>query len=143
MIEITSTLQIEEREVQLEFVRASGPGGQKVNKVCSAVQLRFDVCHSPSLPEDVKTRLARLAGGRMSDAGVLVIDARRHRTQELNRVDAVERLISLLRQAAQPRRARKPTLPSAAARAARLEHKRRRALLKRRRQMRDVLGPLQ
>lgn len=138
MIEIGESLAIDDSEVQLAFVRASGPGGQNVNKVSSAVQLRFDVRRSSSLPDAVKARLARLAGRRMTDEGVLVIDARRYRTQEHNRIDAVERLVALLRQAAQPPRARKPTRPGSAARAARLEEKRRRAAVKRRRQMPDA-----
>ena len=138
MIQITEALTLDDSEVQLEFVRASGPGGQNVNKVSSAVQLRFDVRRSPSLPADVKARLIRLAGRRMTADGVLVIDARRYRTQEHNRIDAVERLVALLRQAAQRPRTRKPTRPGPGARAARLEDKRRRSSTKRRRQVTDA-----
>jgi ribosome-associated protein len=130
-IEIGESLAIDDSEVQLEFVRASGPGGQNINKVSSAVQLRFDVCRSPSLPEAVKARLGRLAGKRMTSDGVLVIDARRYRTQERNRIDAIERLIALLRQAVQSPHVRKPTRPNPAARAERLGAKRRRAAVKR------------
>jgi ribosome-associated protein len=134
MIEITDTLGIDESELRLEFVRASGPGGQNVNKVSSAVQLRFDVRHTTSLPEEVKARLIRLAGKRATDEGVLVIDARRYRTQEHNRLDAIQRLVALIRKALAPPRVRKKTHPGLAARAARLEDKRRRASIKRKRQ---------
>ena len=99
MIEITPTFKIDERELQLEFVRASGPGGQNVNKVATAVQLRFDVTHS-SLPEDVKNRLIKLAGKRVTSEGMLVIEARKFRTQEQNREDAIQRFVELVRKAA-------------------------------------------
>jgi ribosome-associated protein len=134
MIEISDTLSIDEDELRLEFVRASGPGGQNVNKVSSAAQLRFDVRHSPSLPEEVKARLIQLAGKRVTDEGVLVIDARHYRTQEHNRLDAIQRLVALIRKALQPPRVRKKTRPGPAARAARLEDKRRRTSIKRKRQ---------
>jgi ribosome-associated protein len=100
MIYITPNIAIEEREIQEEFVRSSGPGGQNVNKLATAVQLRFDVGNSPSLPDDVRERLIRLAGRRMTEGGVLIIDARRFRTQERNRQDAMDRLVQLMRQAA-------------------------------------------
>src|SRR5262244_1913081 len=111
MIRITDSISIDESELSESFVRASGPGGQNVNKLSTAVQLRFDVRHSPSLPNDVAVRLMRLAGKRMTKDGVLVLIAQNHRTQERNRADALERLISLIQQAAVrpiPRRATKP-----------------------------------
>ena len=101
MIRITDTISINEAELTESFVRASGPGGQNVNKVSSAVQLRFDARHSPSLPNDVAVRLMRLAGKRVTKEGVIVIIAQQHRTQERNREDARERLFDLIRQAAQ------------------------------------------
>jgi ribosome-associated protein len=127
MIEITPTIAIEEREVQLDFTRASGPGGQHVNKVATAVQLRFDVRHSPSLPAEVKERLIRLAGKRLTDSGVLIIEARRFRTQEQNRQDAMNRLVELIRRAARRPKTRRKTGPSRAARERRLAAKRRRS----------------
>jgi ribosome-associated protein len=101
MIRVTGTITIDEEEIHQQFIRASGPGGQNVNKVATAVQLRFDVAHSPSLPEDVRERLTRLAGKRLTKEGYLIIDARRFRTQEQNRQDSVARLVALIRQAAQ------------------------------------------
>ena len=105
MIRITDQISIDESELTETFVRASGPGGQNVNKLATAVQLRFDVRHSPSLPADVRARVAVLAGRRLTQDGVLVIIAQRHRTQERNREDARERLIELIRQAAVPAKA--------------------------------------
>jgi ribosome-associated protein len=134
MIRITDTISIDEAELKESFVRASGPGGQNVNKVATAVQLRFDVRHSPSLPADVASRLARIAGRRMTKDGVLVITAQNHRTQERNRAEAVDRLIALIRQAAVRPVPRRPTKPTAAARRQRLESKKRRSVLKRLRQ---------
>ncbi len=125
-----------EDEIVFDFIRAAGPGGQNVNKVASAVQLRFDVRASPSLPEEVKARLLRLAGQRATRDGVLVIEAKRYRTQEQNRADALRRLNDLIQRAARPPRPRRPTRPSAAARARRLEAKKRRAAVKRLRQTR-------
>ena len=100
MIPVTAKIAIDEREIDEQFVRASGPGGQNVNKLSTAVQLRFDVRHSPSLPPEVRARLERLAGARLTRDGVLVIIAQRHRTQGRNREDALERLLELIRQAA-------------------------------------------
>lgn len=136
MLEITGNLTIDESEIAMEFIRASGPGGQNVNKVASAVQLRFDVRNSPSLPDDVRQRLARLAGSRLTGDGVLVIEARRFRTQEQNRQDALERLVALVRRAAEPPKPRKQTRPTLAARQRRLEQKRKRGEVKQRRRWR-------
>jgi ribosome-associated protein len=131
MIRVTPRIEIDESEIELAFVRASGPGGQNVNKVATAVQLRFDVAHSPSLPDDVRARLAAKAGNRLTREGVLVIEARRHRTQERNRADAIERLVEMIRQAATPPRPRKKTRPTRASRERRVEVKRRRSGTKR------------
>jgi len=131
MITITPAIGIDESEIEERFVRASGPGGQHVNKVASAVQLRFDVRHSPSLAAAVRARLERLAGRRLTLEGVLVITAQRHRTQEANRRDALERLVDLVRRAAEPPVPRKPTKPTRASRRRRLESKTRRGALKR------------
>ena len=130
MIEITPTLALDESEVDISFVQASGPGGQNVNKVATAVQLRFDVAGSPSLPEDVRQRLIRLGGKRMTSEGVLVINARQFRTQERNRQDALERLVELIQQAAKQPRKRTKTQPSLGAKRRRLEQKRRRSQVK-------------
>ena len=133
MIPIDDTLALDESEISESFIRASGPGGQNVNKVASAVQLRFDVRRSPSLPEPVRTRLERLGGHRVSQDGVLVITAQRFRSQERNRADALARLVALIRRAATPPTPRRPTRPSAAARERRLAAKARRARLKQQR----------
>jgi ribosome-associated protein len=127
MIPVTSHISIDEREIEESFVRSSGPGGQNVNKLSTAVQLRFDVRHSPSLPGDVRERLVRLAGSRMTNDGVLVIMAQRHRTQPRNREDALDRLIELIRQAAVRPVKRRPTKPTKASRERRIEGKKRRA----------------
>jgi ribosome-associated protein len=131
MIEITPDVYLDENELHYEFMRASGPGGQNVNKVATAVQLRFDVQGSPSLPEAVKPRLAKLAGKRMKADGSLLIEAKRYRTQEQNRQDAEQRLIKLIQRALEKPKPRKPTRPSAAAREKRLAEKKRRSDLKR------------
>lgn len=131
MIEITSTLSIDEREIIEDFVRSSGPGGQNVNKLSTAVQLRFDIRTSPSLPNDVAIRAQKLAGRKLTQEGVVVILAQRFRTQERNREDARERLVALLREAATPPPPpRKATKPSKAAKARRLESKSRRSNVK-------------
>jgi ribosome-associated protein len=130
MIAITDTLGIDESEVSETFIRASGPGGQNVNKVASAVQLRFDARQSGSLPQAVRERLERLAGHLASQDGVLVITARRFRSQERNRADALDRLVALIRRAATVPRRRRPTRPSMASRERRLGAKARRARLK-------------
>ena len=131
MIRITDDISIDERELQERFIRASGPGGQNVNKLSTAVQLRFDVRHSPSLQDDVRTRLKRLAGKRMTNEGVLVITAQRHRTQERNRDDALNRLIELIRHAATPPTPRRATKPTKASKERRLQGKKRRSTIKR------------
>jgi ribosome-associated protein len=120
-----------ERELQFDYIRASGPGGQNVNKVATAVQLRFDVVNSPSLPTDVKARLLKLAGKRMTDAGVLIIEASKFRTQEKNREDAIERLNELVRKASQKPRLRHKTKPTRAAKEERLKSKKIRSEIKR------------
>jgi ribosome-associated protein len=133
MIPIDNTLALDESEISESFIRASGPGGQNVNKVASAVQLRFDVRRSVSLPEPVRARLERLGGQRLSQDGVLVITAQRYRSQERNRDDARERLIALIRRAATPPAPRRATRPSAASRERRLAAKARRSRLKQQR----------
>jgi ribosome-associated protein len=130
-IRITDTIALDEREIEESFVRASGPGGQNVNKLATAVQLRFDVRHSPSLPEDVRARLERLAGRRLTQDGVLVLTAQRYRTQQRNRQDALERLAALIERAARPPTPRRATRPSMAAKRRRLESKKLRGLTKR------------
>jgi len=138
MIAVTPEIAIDEREIRFEFIRATGPGGQKVNKSSSAVQLRFDVLGSPSLPDEVRSRLIILSGRRLSEEGVLVIEAKRFRSQDRNRQDAMERLCALIRQAARRPRRRRSTRPSSAARERRLQEKKRRAALKRQRGRPDI-----
>jgi ribosome-associated protein len=130
MIRIDARISIDEDELEERFIRASGPGGQNVNKLASAVQLRFDVRGSRNLPDDVRARLERLAGRRLTGEGVLVIAAQRHRTQERNRQDALDRLIELVRRAAVAPRPRRATRPSAGARERRLQSKKRRGSVK-------------
>lgn len=124
MIHITGDLFIDEKELEWDFVRASGPGGQNVNKVSTAVQLRFDVTNSPSLPDEVKHRLVKLAGRRMTKEGELIIDARQFRYQERNRQDALTRLIELIENATKKPKPRKKTAPSFGSKVKRLESKR-------------------
>ena len=136
MIEITDRIAIDPREIEESFLRASGPGGQNVNKVSTAVQLRFDLRHSPSLPDDLRARAERLAGKRLTKDGVVVITAARYRSQEKNRDDALARLTDLLRRAAEPPRPRKPTRPTAGSKKKRLAAKTRRGALKKQRSAR-------
>ena len=130
MIRVTASIVIDESEIGESFIRASGPGGQNVNKVATAVQLRFDVRRSPSLSEEVRARLERLAGRRLTRDGVLVITAQRHRTQERNRQDALDRLIELIREAAVRPKPRRPTRPTLASRKRRIEGKKHRGAVK-------------
>jgi len=132
MIPITDTISIDERHLEEVFIHASGPGGQNVNKVATAVQLRFDTLHA-ELPEDVRERFCRLAGKRLSSEGIVIIEAKRFRTQEQNREDARKRLVALLQKAAQPPPPRRKTRPSLAAKQARLEQKRHRGGIKQQR----------
>jgi ribosome-associated protein len=127
---VTGTLTLDPAEIEESFVRAAGPGGQHVNKTSTAVQLRFDVRHSPSLPEAVKGRLERLAGRRLTRDGELVLVAQGHRSQKRNREEALERLLELVREAARPPTPRKKTRPSRASKLRRLEHKKRHGALK-------------
>ena len=133
-IRVTDEISLDEREIEESFVRSSGPGGQNVNKLSTAVQLRFDVRGSPSLPNDVAIRLMRLAGKRLTKDGVLVIVAQNHRTQERNRAEALERLVALIKQAAVRPIPRRPTKPTRASKEARLESKKLRSHKKRMRQ---------
>jgi ribosome-associated protein len=139
MIRVTPSISIAERELEEHFIRAPGPGGQNVNKLASAVELRFDVRRSPSLPDDVRARLERLAGSRLTREGVLVIDAHRHRTQARNRQDARERLVDLIKRAAVAPVPRRATKPNAGSREQRLQSKKRRAAIKGLRQKNPAL----
>ena len=131
MLEITPNITIDESELDYNFVRASGPGGQHVNKAATAVQLRFDVSHSPSLPDDVRARLMRQAGNQINQDGVLIIDARQYRSQWRNRRDATERLVELVQRASKKPKRRRKTKPSRAAKERRLRNKRQRSETKR------------
>jgi ribosome-associated protein len=130
-LRITPAIEIDESEIEERFVQSSGPGGQNVNKVATAVQLRFNVAASPALSEPLKAKIATLAGRRMTSEGILVIDARRFRTQERNRADARDRLADLIRRAATPVAKRIPTRPTLASKTRRLEGKKRRSETKR------------
>ncbi len=130
MLRITSHVTLDEREIEERFIRASGPGGQNVNKTSSAVQLRFRITDSPSLPESVRERLLRVGGARVDKRGVLTIEARRYRDQSRNREDALERLVKLIRKAAEKPAPRRPTKPPTASRQRRLDDKLKRGKLK-------------
>ncbi|MEN8208785.1 MAG: alternative ribosome rescue aminoacyl-tRNA hydrolase ArfB [Candidatus Fermentibacteria bacterium] len=136
MIEITGSISIAEDELDFEFVRSGGPGGQKVNKTSSAVVLRFDIRNSPSLPDEVKTRLEKICGRRINNEGVLVIHARQYRSPARNRASSVERLIKLIKEASEIPLKRKQTRPSAASKRERLADKKKRGLLKKNRNYR-------
>ncbi len=135
MIYITRSIAIDESEIHQEFIRASGPGGQNVNKVATAVQLRFDAHNSPSLPHEVRERLIRLAGKRITEDGILIINAQRFRTQERNRQDAIDRLVELLRKAAEKPKLRRKTRPTLTSKKRWLETKSRRGKTKRTRRI--------
>jgi len=124
MIEISSAVSINEDEIQIDFVRASGPGGQNVNKVSTAAQLRFDIRSTASLAPDVKERLMRMAGSRVTEDGILIIEAKRYRTQEQNRADAIQRLVTLVQKALEKPKTRHKTRPTLASRQKRLQAKR-------------------
>ena len=136
MIRVTGRIALDEDELRESFVRASGPGGQNVNKVATAVELRFDLANSPSLPDDVKQRVAALAGRRLTKEGVLILFADRFRTQERNRRDALDRLVELIREAATPPAERRPTRPTRASRERRLDSKSKRSGIKKMRSAR-------
>ena len=131
MVEISPSVSINDDEIQIDFVRASGPGGQNVNKVSSAAQLRFDIRSSPSLEADVKERLERIAGSRVTAEGILIIEAKRYRTQEQNRFDALQRLAALVQKALERPKTRRKTRPTPASRQKRLQAKRQRGEVKR------------
>jgi ribosome-associated protein len=130
MIKITDNIFIDEKQIQFDFVRASGPGGQHVNKTSTAVQLRFDVKNCRNLTEDIKMRVIKIAGKRMTMEGELIIFARSFRSREKNRADAVERLIQLIKKAAKPVKVRRETKPSYASRKRRIEDKKHRGNIK-------------
>jgi ribosome-associated protein len=131
MIKITKDIAISENEIEEQFIRASGPGGQRVNRAATAVQLRFDVANSPSLPDAVRERLVHLAGSRMTEDGVLIVEAKRFRMQDRNRQDAINRLVKLIRKAARKPKTRRKTNPTRASKERRLRNKRRRSEIKR------------
>ena len=135
MLEITPSFSIDERELQFDFIRSAGPGGQNVNKVATAVQLRFDIANSPSLASETKGRLIQLSGKRVNTEGVLIVEAKRFRTQEQNRADAIERFVELVRKALIKPKLRKKTKPSAASKEKRLKAKKVKGATKRLRNM--------
>jgi ribosome-associated protein len=140
MIQVTPSIAIQDGEIAVTFIRAGGPGGQNVNKVSTAAQLRFDARHSPSLPAGVRDRLERIAGARLTRDGVIVLTANRFRTQEANRKDAVARLVALIAEAAERPKFRVPTRPTLGSKERRLESKTKRAAVKRMRGGRPDLG---
>ena len=131
MIEVSSTVKIDESEIQIDFIRAAGPGGQNVNKVATAAQLRWNLRATAALALDVKERLIKLAGSRVTEEGILIIEARRYRTQEQNRLDAIQRLVALVQKALVEPKQRKKTRPSVTSSAARVDEKKRRGAVKR------------
>ena len=137
MLQITPSIQIDERELQFEYIRASGPGGQNVNKVATAVQLRFDIRNSPSLASDIKGRLIQLAGNRVNADGVLLIEAKRFRTQDANREDAIRRFVELVHKSLVPPKPRHKTKPTLASREKRLQEKKRKGEIKKIRQNKE------
>jgi ribosome-associated protein len=134
MIIFNNSIQIDERDIQFEFIRASGPGGQNVNKVASSVQLRYDVMNSSSMGPEVKQRLVKLAKNRITGNGILIIEAKRYRTQEQNRLDAINRLITLIQKASEKPKQRIKTKPTITSKAVRVDEKKRRGEIKRTRQ---------
>ena len=134
MITVTGSIQVDERDIQFEFIRASGPGGQNVNKVASSVQLRYDVLNSSSLGPEVKQRLVKLAKNRITGNGILIIEAKRYRTQEQNRQDAINRLITLIQKASEKPKQRIKTKPTITSSMVRVDEKKRRGEVKRTRQ---------
>jgi ribosome-associated protein len=140
MIEITPSIYIDEQEIEFVFVRSPGPGGQNVNKVSSSVQLRFNVQETTALPEEVKQRLAKVAGKRMTSGGILIIEARQYRSQERNRWAAKERLVRLIQRAVEPPKPRHKTKPTRASVERRLESKRKRGKIKGMRRDANIVG---